>query len=98
MSILLWFVTRESDFCDCTTSRHATCFFAPFVLFPLLKFALMEASAATPIHVLPVMLVYRSGGACLRHAGASCLLDFATALEFNYIKYLQTIDLLIYYR
>src|SRR5713226_8032988 len=27
-----------------------------------------EASAATTIHVVPVMLVYRSGGACLRHA------------------------------
>src|SRR5713226_389764 len=26
-----------------------------------------EASAATPIHVVPVVL-YRSGGACLRHA------------------------------
>src|SRR5712692_10129252 len=48
MSILLWFVTRESDFCDCTTSRHATCFFAPFVLFPLLKFALMALASAMP--------------------------------------------------
>src|SRR5713226_6371456 len=30
--------------------------------------SMAEASAATTIHVVPVMLVYRSGGACLRHA------------------------------
>ncbi|HLQ28998.1 MAG TPA: hypothetical protein VK140_07160, partial [Ktedonobacteraceae bacterium] len=32
-----------------------------------------EASAATPIHVMPVIPVYRSGGACLRHAHPTSL-------------------------
>jgi len=40
-----------------------------------------EASAATTILPLsPVVLVYSSGGACLRHTGAYCILGLAAAL------------------
>src|SRR5712691_860054 len=44
-----------------------------------------EASFDTPIHEHDGHFVYRSGGACLRHAGASCLLDLATALKVGQI-------------
>ena len=32
-----------------------------------------SASAATTIHEMPVMLVYSSGGACLRHVDLALL-------------------------
>ncbi len=36
-----------------------------------------EASAATTIHAMPVVLVYSSGGACLRHAlGILCFTNY----------------------
>jgi hypothetical protein len=45
-----------------------------------------EASAATTIHEHDGHTVYSSGGACLRHAGASCILALATTPPLRTIR------------